>query len=524
MFLINKIYKKIKTFSFLFKLSNADRIFYDFSKKNWQKNPNKKIKGEVLTDLLFEDMYTFQLSYIVNFFYKNYDLTPTYYHFIPREKFFLRFFFSILRKFTRIRKLFFSFGSDFAFGQKKFKKSKLILNSLQFNSKNELLDYQIDGTRIGDLIYDSYLRTYQLPTVELSDKRLYQMILNALDVYFSCEEYLETHNVKKVVLSHAVYINYGILARVALKKGIDVYNPHYERVFHKLSIDHLVPTLRHSLYTEIFSGFSFKEKERCRLVAKKILEERLEGKVDRGIAYMSESPYQNNEIQQNIFLNNGKPKVVLMLHCFYDAPHVYKDMLFEDFFEWFDFVLSRVEKMDVDFVVKPHPNGKPYNERIIKDFQQKYPKVRFIDKKTSNKQIISENISTLLTVYGSIAHEFAYLGIPVLLAGDNPTSGYKFCYIAKSKIEYNHFLLNIYDLKLKLDLSKSSIEEFFYMHYLHPHMGRIEGNNDLFNVRMRDNTFSNTDMFIELVQDAKNGHFDNVFSGFKESMSQLDEY
>ena len=62
------------------------------------------------------------------------------------------------------------------------------------------------------------------------------------------------------------------------------------------------------------------------------------------------------------------------------------------------------------------------------------------------------------------------------------------------------------------------------MHYLHKHMGRIKGNNDLFNVRMRDNTDANTNMFLELVQDAKNGHFDNVFSGFEESLSQLDEY
>ena len=524
MFLINKIFNKFETLSFLFVLKSADKIFYDFSRKKWKKNPHKEIKGEVLTDFLFEDYYNFHVSYVVNFFYKNYDLIQKYYHFIPREKPFLRFLFGLMRKFTRINKLYSSFGSDFAFGQKKFKKSKLILNSLQFDSKKELLNYQIDGTRIGDLIYDTYLRKYQLPTVELSDKRLYIIILNALDIYFSCEEYLEAHNVKKVVLSHAVYINYGILARVALKKGIDVYNIHFERVFHKLSMDHFVPTLRHSLYTEIFSGFSFKEKERCRLLAKKILEERLEGKVDRGIAYMRESPYQNNEIQQNIFLNNGKPKVVLMLHCFYDAPHVYKNMLFEDFFEWFDFVLSRVEKMDVDFVVKPHPNGKPYNEGIIKDFQQKYPEVRFIDKKTSNKQIISENISALLTVYGSIANEFAYLGIPVLLAGDNPTSAYKFCYIAKSKIEYDYYLLNISELKNKLDLSKSAIKEFFYMHYLHKHMGRIKGNNDLFNVRMRDNTDANTNMFLELVQDAKNGHFDNVFSGFEESLSQLDEY
>ena len=79
-----------------------------------------------------------------------------------------------------------------------------------------------------------------------------------------------------------MYINYGILARIALQRGIDVYNPLWEKVFHKLSIDHAIPTPRVSLYTEIFKEFSFQEKKHCRLDAKKILESRLKGKIDRG--------------------------------------------------------------------------------------------------------------------------------------------------------------------------------------------------------------------------------------------------
>ena len=80
------------------------------------------------------------------------------------------------------------------------------------------------------------------------------MVLNTLDVYFSCKEYLDDHNVNKIVLSHAVYINYGILARLALERGIEVYNPPWERVLHKLSIDDILE------YFDMLSKFWKEEK------------------------------------------------------------------------------------------------------------------------------------------------------------------------------------------------------------------------------------------------------------------------
>jgi hypothetical protein len=520
---IMPLLNKAKTLLSLLKLSKSDKVFCDFSKKKWNKNSFKKNKGEIITDFLIDDLYIFQISYLANYFVNNFGLTPKYFQFIHREKFLLRLFYSFFRKFTRMHKLYQSFGSDFAFGQTKYKKSKTIAASISFKSKVDLLDFEIDNIKIGDLIYDTYLRTYHVATVDLSDKMLSKMMINVLDVYFSCKDYLDNHNVQKIILSHSVYINYGILARIALKKGIEVYNPLQERVIHKLSPDHHLPTARHSEYAKLFRNFSSDNQEKCRNEAKLILEGRLEGEIDRGIFFMLHSPYKIDNNQEKIFLNNGKPKVVLMLHDFYDSPHIYQSMIFEDFHEWFDFILSNEETMDVDLVVKPHPLAKPYNEHIIDDFKRKYPKIRYIDKNTSNKKIISEGVSALLSVYGSVASEFAYLGIPVLLAGDSPVVDYNFCYTAKNKKDFEYYLLNINELMAKIDFSKSKIEEFFYMHYLHIHMGRINGNNDVFNW-MKNYNIGRDYNFLHSVKEANEGKFDNVFKAFDEAIVQLDEY
>ena len=60
------------------------------------------------------------------------------------------------------------------------------------------------------------------------------------------------------------------------------------------------------------------------------------------------------------------------------------------------------------------------------------------------------------------------------------------------------------------------------MHYLHNHMGRINGNNDIFYALQRNWRNQNNDIFNDLVQDAKDGKFDNVFNDYKEAFAQLD--
>ena len=520
----SKLFLKFKTLKNLIQLSSEDKLFCSYSSGKWNEQP-QDTEGELLLDLMDYDHYIFQQSYIANFFRLNYKLEPVYYHFIAREKVLLRLFFSLFRKFSRLDKLYKSFNCSFALSQKKHKYSKELANKLKFKTKHDLLDFHYEGIKIGDLIYDTYLRTYARPTVDLEDERLEKIIVNTFDIYLTCKDYLDNHNVKKIVNSHAVYIQCAILGRLALLRGIDVYNFSWDRVLHKLSIDHHLPTPRHLEYKKSFAGK--KNKDELRGEAKRRLEGRLRGEIDPGIAYMKTSPYSDSNDSKKIFLDNGKPKVVMMLHCFYDAPHIYKDCLFEDFNEWVEFIFSRVEEMNVDLVVKPHPSPKPLNSVILEKLFTKYPNIRVLDKNTSNKKIIEEGVDLLLSVYGTVAHEFAYQGVKVLLGGDNPCAAYDFCKLPKNKKEFEYYLMNIEEICL--DLNKKEIEEFFYMHFINDSGDRgtvtsIDGNTDLFHGFTRNYDPLNKEIFLELVRDGNSGTFDNMFPSWQKALNEVDSY
>jgi|TARA_B110000438_G_C15819942_1_gene653908 hypothetical protein len=518
--IFKKTFNKIRTLGYLFQLSVPDKKFINFALKKWKKSNNIEPEGEILIDQMFYDIYIFQLSYITNYLQIKHNLHLKHYHLIPREKILLSKFFKYFRKYSRINRVYESFGSSYAFGQTYFKESEKICEHLNFTSKRELLNYKLENILIGDLIYDTYLRTYVQPTIDFEDPRFKLVVLNAHDIFFSCKNYLDTKKVKKIIVSHSVYIQYGILARLALSRGIDVYNAlNFERTLKKLSLDHHLPTPRHHLYPSLFEVQ--KNQEKLREKARVVLEKRLNGEIDRGIKYMSSSSYADREYtEEKLFLNNGKPKVVMMLHCFYDAPHTYRHMLFEDFYEWVVFVFNKAKSLNIDLIVKPHPNGKEFNEEIIKNLNKKHPHIRIINKNVSNKQIISEKPDLLLTVNGTVVHEFAYHGIKVLVAGDHPGFEYNFSKCPETISEYAYYLEH--PEKLKINIDKSEIEEFFYMHYLSTGFGRIKGNNDIFHSRRRNYSSENNDIYLELVKDAEEGLFDNAFTSYDEAFSQVD--
>lgn len=516
--MINTFFKLIYTFFNLFFLSKADKRFIHFSKNKFPNHAsNKNYEGIVLFDQMYMDGYIFGRSYITNFFKHKFNYRIVHYNFIHRERKRLRWAYFFLRKFSRIEKLYTSFGSSYGLGQTYFKKSELIANNLKFNSKRELLEYKYKGILFGDLVYDTYLRTYAQPTVDLDDHRLKLVLINALDIYFSIIDFFNNNNVKKVILSHAVYIQYGLVARVALSRNIDVYNFPWESVVHKLSPQHPTPHINH---LEHRKNFRKKDNQPALLEhAKDILEKRLSGFIDPGIAYMKKSAYEKSNNYKKVFMHNGKPKVVLMLHCFYDAPHIFKTKVFEDFYEWVTFVFDLVPAMDVDFVVKPHPNAKPLNDRILKNIKLIYPNIRFLDDSISSVNIIEDGAEFMLTVYGTAVHEFAYKGITVLTAGDHPAAGYSFSIDSTSKEEFKENLLNIRDINLVID--KNEIYEFFYMQYLNPQFGRVEGNNDLFLMRQRDYE-NDKNIFCDMVEDAENGVFDDVYNIIEKALIEVE--
>ena len=73
-------------------------------------------------------------------------------------------------------------------------------------------------------------------------------------------------------------------------------------------------------------------------------------------------------------------------------------------------------------------------------FKNKYRNINWLDIQTNNKFLSEADISCGITVYGTISHELAFMGIPSIGAARHPHHSFNFCRTAKSKEEYTKLL------------------------------------------------------------------------------------
>lgn len=344
---------------------------------------------------------------------------------------------------------------------KLFTKAKKIQKSIA--TKDELVELESQGVKIGDLIYDTYLRFKPAPTVDLNDFYLTIVIWKALRNIFITKKYFDMNKPDVLLQSYSTYIQHGITARLALRYKINVYTfGSYQTAYKKLSPEDYYHVSDSSNYRSDFEqqadkGIRLKE-------AQDGLKKRFSGVVSRTTQYMKESAY----LVKEEIIPNVEGYSVVFLHDFYDSPHIYKSMIFADFFEWIEFTIKELEQNKIKFYIKPHPNQLADSAKVVEFLQKKYPYLKILSAKITNKQLVDSGIKVGLTVYGTVAHELAYMGIPVITCGDNPHSSYSFCYEAKDKDLYKELIKEIPNLKYTNQVAvKEEVESFYYMHNLH---------------------------------------------------------
>ena len=204
-------------------------------------------------------------------------------------------------------------------------------------------------------------------------------------------------------------------------------------------------------------------KDDCLQLAEESFQRKIAGEVDHHFSYMKNSAYAVTE--QNI--PNVQGATIVFLHDFFDSPHVYPGMVFHDFWDWICFTIESLEAKNINFYIKPHPNQINLNDEVIIDLIRKYPDLKFISPKVSNTQLIGAGISYAITVYGSVAHEMAYFGIPSIACARHPHIAYSFCQTARSREEYKKLIYSS-QAPQNLDVMKMRKEslEFYFMHNL----------------------------------------------------------
>ena len=345
---------------------------------------------------------------------------------------------------------------------KKFKRTIIKSYSLKY-SKIE----------IGDLVVDTYLRFRPSPKFIISDLFVLKIIWQAIRDIKKSERYFAKEKPHVYFTSYAVYLEHGIPVRVAIKYNINIYAFANFQIFaKKLTKTDYFHTSDCDKYKQLFSSLSNKEKKIKK--AESLLNRRLSGKNDAATFYMKKSSYSKDEMN----IKFKKSSVVIFLHDFYDSPHVYKNFIFVDFWQWLIFTIRILKKKNINFYIKTHPNRIASNDKIIKDLKLLIPEEHWLPENVNTKQLVSLGMICGITAYGTVAHELAYLGVHSICCARHPHYSFDFCKTANSKKEYELFLKEYYHAPIsKVKMRKQALA-FYYMHNLH-------GTSDELNIRYK---------------------------------------
>ena len=190
-------------------------------------------------------------------------------------------------------------------------------------------------------------------------------------------------------------------------------------------IDRNYPVEDFDYYNYKKKFLSFKSKKQKLKIGKKIIKERFSKKFLVQLPYMKKNIY----LKKNIFLNKNKDTsndVYIFAHDFFDNPHRFRWMIFQDFFEQLKFLENIASKTkNLNWYLKPHPNAVNEEYTVFNKLFSNSKFIKLVDADLNNFEIINKKPKFIITNYGTVAHEFAYHNIPVINTGDNLHINYK---------------------------------------------------------------------------------------------------
>lgn len=329
----------------------------------------------------------------------------------------------------------------------------------RLHSLRDLEDLKINGVWVGDLIYDTYLARRRKPTIDLRSPDFNDLLLELIGAFVFWGDFLDQRDVRGINVSHCVY-DVALPLRLAVHRGIPVFQTSATHLYH-LTQDNLFAYNDFFYFREKFASLPGSVQEAGLAEAKRRIERRFAGEVGVDMAYSTQSAFGAKR-HDRLLRPSSRKKILIATHCFFDSPHSYGNNVFPDFYEWLDFLGRMSECTDYDWYIKTHPDYLPGTKEIIDALVIKYPKFTLLPSDSSHHQIIAEGIDVALTTYGTIAFEYAALGIPVINASRcNPHIAYDFNLHANDEDDYRRMLLNAEWENLKID--RASVYEYYFM-------------------------------------------------------------
>lgn len=329
------------------------------------------------------------------------------------------------------------------------------------DSPKDILDFRVDGMRFGDLIYDTVL-AQGYATIHSLDEN----VLSALHAFFLCrsiiKDIIRRYKIETSVFSHTIGLQSGTFTRYLLQNGIEVLNrtgSHQIQVkkYKSLNDVGVYPLRPEQRY---FSFMMDKCNDTILGLADTYLTDRLNQNVEDVAAKLAFDHKKRafgskEEFCYHFGLDPSKKIVFVMLHAFNDHPHSHfaKPMIFRDYYDWFEKTLELAKSENsVSWVFKEHPAAEFYITKdvnldtLFEGVQQSH--IRFLNHRADfNTRSLPFIADAIVTCIGTAGLEYSCLGIPCVLAGESPYSGFGFTVEPQDAREYEEQLRHIRGLQ-----------------------------------------------------------------------------
>ena len=110
------------------------------------------------------------------------------------------------------------------------KVANFIKNKKSFKNNNDLINFKLNNVWIGDLIYDTYLKVNNIPTIDVNDKNFQKFFSDVIYVFFYWFDFFKRNKVKALIISHSTYL-YGMVMRIANSFDVTVCKPTFNTIY-----------------------------------------------------------------------------------------------------------------------------------------------------------------------------------------------------------------------------------------------------------------------------------------------------
>jgi hypothetical protein len=322
----------------------------------------------------------------------------------------------------------------------------------------------IDGIKCDDLVIDTFLRYKPFPKYSIDSIFNWTLIYQVLKDCSLTQHYIDTERVSAIIVSYTTYIVHGVLVRMGIKNNLKVFSFGDLGCFAlRHSSDHLHHTRKGHDYYKNYNMLPREAKARLLEESETYLNSRLSGGFDPAIKYMKKSAYGHAPVE----FGGGTRidgSVVLFLHDFYDSPHIQDNLIFPDFYSWAKETIEFLVENEINYYVKPHPNQIPESDNAFTMLKRDIPHLKIIDSATNNRTLVENGLKLGISVYGTVCHELAYLGVKSVAAGDHPHIAFSFCYTPTTKRDYFDAILNGLNEAPDFNTVKLEATIFYGMH------------------------------------------------------------